>query len=685
MISTIHPCRYRLLLLAMLSTSLAAHADETRSLQEIVVTASRIELPVTSQPFAVERIDAERIQAARPLLGLDESLRVVPGLLMQNRFNYAQDLRISMRGFGARSAFGIRGIRIVVDGIPETLPDGQGGVDGIDLGAAGSIEVLKGGASAIYGNAGGGVILVTTAPGPEADEVTLSLASGSDGYRRWQAGVAGDNGPVNYRLAVSELALDGYREHSEARNRQASGRLALSAVAGGDWLFSAHYTDQPQAEDPGGVNREQFETAPRAARDANVAFDAGESLRQLRLGARFERTLASAARLSVRQYWTERDFLGRLPFASGGVIDLERRFVGGGVAWQQPLRLGTGEHLLVAGIDVDRQDDERQRFDNMAGIAGAVTLAQRERVDSIGAYVQSQWRLGSRWQATVGARFDRLDFDVTDRFLVDGDDSGARRFSEWSPVLGVLWQASPQWQGYANLSRSFESPTTTELANPSTTGGFNPELAAATALHRELGVRYDGARDRWSAALFDIRLRDELISFELAAFPGRDFFENAGSSERRGVELSWQRRWRPGLDSRISYTWSDFVFDTFVSDGVSFAGNTIPGTAEHVAFATLDYTAAAGWFAALEVSYQSDITLNNANSATSDAFTLLGIRAGYEWQREALVLEPFVSISNATATEYAANTRINAFGGRYFEAGPDRSVHVGLRGRFRMR
>ncbi|MEM7611334.1 MAG: TonB-dependent receptor [Pseudomonadota bacterium] len=650
------------------------------SLDEIIVEASRMQTPIGRLPFAADVIDQTSIQQARPLLGLDESLQSVPGLLLQNRFNYAQDLRISMRGFGARSAFGIRGVRIVVDGIPETLADGQGGIDGIDLGSAERIEVLRGGASAIYGNAGGGVILIESERGGETPTLSVGLASGSDGYERVQSKFKGQAGRLNYLFNASNLSYDGYRDHNEARNRQYNLRMAYAASDRDNWLFSAHHTDQPIANDPGGITREQAELAPTSARDANVSFNAGEVLTQTRLGARYQRSMSNGGELTLRQYWLQREFDGLLPFQGGGAIDLDRRYAGSGLQYRQPFVLAGRQHQLVGGLDYDVQNDQRARFDNVLGQRGAETLRQNERVTSVGAYLQAEFDVSDSVLMTIGARRDRLRFRVLDQFAADGDASGERRFSEWSPLAGVHWQFSDNASVYVNASRSFESPTTTELANPSAMGGFNPALESQLARHGEIGLRVTVADGhRLNAAVYRIELDGELIPFELPAFPGRDFFANAGESRRNGFESVWRAQWSPAWQSSLTYTWSDFRFRRFVDDnGNVFDGNRVPGTARHVGHAAINYAHTSGWYARGEASYVNGIVLDNANTERTDSHILVELAAGTQWASGDWMFAPYVTLSNVFDEAYTANARINAFGRRFFEPGPGRSIFIGI-------
>lgn len=654
-----------------------AVAQQNAQLEEVVVTATRVDQALRELPFAVDVIEAEDIQVARPLLGIDEALQGVPGVLVQNRFNYAQDLRISVRGFGARSAFGIRGIRVLIDGIPATLPDGQSGVDGIDTGVAGRIELLRGSVAARYGNAGGGVLLIETARGSEQPTLRLRGAVGSDGYRRQQLAFEGTSGDWNYLASVADLDYTGFRDHAATRNRQASVRLEYTGAEDADWLFTLHHTDQPEAFDPGGINQAQAEADPSSARDANVRFGAGEALEQTRAGLRYRRALSDRSELLWRVYATDRSFDGLLPFGNGGAIDLDRTFYGTGLQWSH--RDASGRHQISFGFDLDRQDDERQRFVNDNGVRGAVTLDQTERVDASGAYALWQWSPADQWRVDAALRYDQVDFDVDDQRLIDGDNGGSLRFDAWSPSIGVSWSIDDSTTWYASVSRSFETPTTTELANPSNAGGFNPDLDPQIALQTELGLRWFADRHQVTAALFRIDVDEELIPFELAAFPGRDFFENAGESRRHGLETSWRADWSDNWQSQLSYTFSDYEFRRFVTDGGSdFSGNAVPGIARHQYFAAIRYRDDAGWFGALEATRVSGIVANNAGTVSSSPFTRVELRAARKWVSSEWTLEPYLSISNALDDDYTANVRVNAFGARYFEPGPDRAIFVGF-------
>ena len=462
---------------AAVASSLDAGQQGAGEIDEISVTVTRMHGTVRQAARSISVADKSRIQDASQQLALDEALAGIPGLYMQNRYNFAQDLRVSIRGFGARSSFGIRGIRIFVDDIPETLPDGQSQVDSIDIGSAERIEVLRGPASSLYGNASGGVIAVQSELGNSPPFAEARLAAGDFGFGKIQAKFGGDLDTVDYLLNVSRLQIDGYRDHSRAEGNLINAKLGLDFSPIDRLIVTLNHTDQPVADDPGGLNAAEASANPSAARDRNVLFNAGEALSQQRAGLIYRRDRENGA-LMIRNYYVWRDFSNMLPFTSGGAVDLERFFYGAGVQYNG--RYMQDDSLkLTAGIDADRQDDERQRFDNNMGTVGNLVFDQDERVTSIGVYLQGRYRIGDAWSLLAGARYDRIQYDVTDNFLSDGDDSGKIDFTELSPSLALNYEFSTGVV-FASFATSFETPTTTELANPDGSGGFNESLDAQT-------------------------------------------------------------------------------------------------------------------------------------------------------------------------------------------------------------
>lgn len=645
-------------------------------LDEVVVTATRLQTTVREAARSVSVVDQQHIQRGMQQLALDEALAGVPGLYMQNRYNMAQDLRISLRGFGARSAFGIRGIKIIVDGIPETLPDGQAGVDSIDLGSAKSIQIIRGPSSSLYGNASGGVIVIESESGSKPPFYEARLATGGLGYQKYQLKAGGAAGKFDYLANISSQELDGYREHSASEGTLFNGRFGIQLAEDDSLTFVLNSTDQPHAQDPGGINAAQVDLDRKSARAANLIYDAGEALDQQRFGIVYQRDRAAGS-LTIRNYYVWRDFSNFLPFESAGAVDLDRFFYGFGAQYTFADVLPEQFELML-GFDIDRQDDTRKRFDNLQGHVGPMRLNQSERVNSDGVFVQSKYLFNPRWDMSAGLRYDNIKFDVTDHYLSDGDDSGKISFDQFSYSFG-LNRKLERGVLFAAIGSSFETPTTTELANPDGSGGFNQSLEPQTAINYELGYKTGTEQLYYEVAVFHINLKNELVPFELPESPGRTFYINAGKSSRTGIETAVSWRGSNGFGIDASFTWSNFKFDRFIDEnGRDFSGSRLPGVPEYFAFLSLNYENSRGFTATFETLYSGSLFANNANSVKVTDYVVSSLRATYDVQTAKLLLQPYIGINNLFNEYYNSNIRINAFGGRYYEPAPERNVYAGI-------
>jgi iron complex outermembrane receptor protein len=650
-------------------------------LEEIIVGATRIDVQWEQFPFAASTLSGEQVQRARQQLGLDESLVSVPGLFFQNRYNFAQDLRIAIRGFGVRANFGIRGIRIFADDIPLTLPDGQGSVDAIDLGSVDEIQVLRGPFSAVYGAASGGVIDIRTESGPDRSFVSARLNAGAYDYRQAQLKAGGQSGRLNWLANASATELDGYRDHARFESRLFNGKFRYDFSSDASLTLVLNAVNQPTAEDPGALNAREVAADRRQAAPRNLLYHAGESLRQNSLGLAFRQNFEGGHSLLLRSYYVGRDFSNRLPFdvnsnGQGGSVDLDRGFAGVGGHYGWSGAFGGMSNELVLGFDYDAQRDHRRRYANNQGVLGDLTTNQDEDVTNLGFFIQDMLDLSESLRLTVGGRIDNVDYRVTDRTGEGGD--GKRDFTEFSPMAGLSWGRTEAVNIYGNVSRSFDPPATTELANPYGPTGFNPDLESQTATNFELGVkgRLNG-RLRYEVALFHIDVQDEIVPFELEG-SGQSFFENAGSSTHDGFESSLTLELAPGLTGTATYTWSDFSYDEFTgSGGQVYDGKRIPGVPEHLFNADISWVHASGFYAGWDLLYAGSFFADNANTVETDAYLVSNLRAGFRWQTGAWLFEPFLGINNLFDEKYMANVRLNASFGRYYEPAPERNVYVG--------
>lgn len=655
--------------------------DTVATLPTLTVSATRMERPLDELPTAVTQINAESIQRGNLQISLDEALQEVPGVFILNPYNYAQDTRIAIRGFGARSDFGIRGIRLVVDGIPATTPDGQGEVDGLDLGSAERIEVLRGPASALYGSASGGVIRIETESGTAVPFTETRLSGGEDGFFNAQFKAGGQDGPLNYLLSTSYLMFDGYRKNSATENTRINGKLEYELDESMRLRLVFNMIDFPQQDDPGGLTRAEAEANPRQARQRNLDFDGGESVSQQRVGLVYLWDFDETRSLESRLHYTHRDFANKLPFPDGGQVTFDRNFYGTGLLYRQ-----TGEQLRwSAGFDLDVQEDARRNYNNLNGQRGPLALDQDETVRSIGVFISQGWQFHDNFELSAALRYDEVHFDVDDRFLSDGNDSGDIRFTEWSPMAGLTWSPNEAVTVYANVSTAFETPTTTEFDNP-TGGGFNTALGSQNATNYEIGIkgerRVDDRPLRYELTAFHIEIDDALVPFELAAFPGREFYSNAGESRRQGVEAALATDLGAGWSLGLNYTWSDFRYRDFESGNQDLSGKRIPGIPEHTAALRVDYQHPSGFFAGWRTRLVGSFYADDANGEKIDAYSVSDLRLGYTHQAGNWTVEPYLSINNVLDERYFGNIRINAFGGRFFEPAPERSLFGGIRVRY---
>ncbi len=657
------------------SPSDADAADLAASaLRSITVTSQRIPEDLVEVPAAVGVVDRADVQLGRQQIGLDESLVKIPGLFLQNRYNFAQDLRISSRGFGARSSFGIRGLKVFVDGIPATLPDGQTGVDDIDIGSIERMEVMRGPSSSLYGPAAGGVIAIFSEDPPEQSFAQARLSFGEFGFEKYQLKAGGRARSLGYFVSASHFSLDGHREHSRTRTSMLNAKLRYEIDPTSDLTATFNATDSPRADDPGGLTAEEAREDPRQASANNLLYDVGERLDQQRLGLFYRKSFGGSHEVAVRNYYVWRDFSNLLP---GSSVDLERFFLGGGLGYAYTDDVLGRPNRLAVGFDVDAQRDRRKGFDNQRGVRGSLVRDQDEDVTSYGVYLQDRLDLGWNLRLSAGVRWDRVEFRVNDRLLSDGDQSDGIHFDEISPAGGVLWSPLPSLHVYANFSTSFETPTTREFADPEGGGGFNTALEPQTATNYEIGVKgLLPGRLRYGLALFAIDVRDELVPYY--GIDDRTYYRNAGRSKRRGVELDLAVEPMHGVLATLAYTYSDFSFDEYQARGEIYDGNRIPGIPCHQLFGELGYRHASGFYATWDALYVGAFYADDANSVETDPYWVSSLRVGHRLRIRSLEIAPFLGVNNLFDQRYDANIRINAPAERFFEPAPSRHFYGGL-------
>ena len=658
-----------LFLLLLIPLFLSAQTDSTRldTLRAVTISATRLPTNANTSALSASVLEGAYIRQAQPQLSLQESLAAVPGLFMLNEANFAQDLRISIRGFGARAGFGIRGIKLLLDGIPESAPDGQAQVDNLDMATIQRIEVLRGASGGLYGNASGGVISLSSEPVPEKHFAKARLSGGSYGFRQLhaQGGLAFEKS--GFRASITQLDLKGYREHTALRSTLANGQWAWKPDSSAQLKILLNYVNSPQADDPGALSLAQVTADRRAANPNNIRFQAGEAVQQGRVGLVYEKNWAKQRQLRLRAYSSWRDFENRLPFQNGGQVAFQRWFAGGGGQYDWALR----NWRFSTGFDLDRQSDQRQRFDNLDGQRGDLSLDQQETFTGAGAYSLAEWKPAGAWAFSGGLRLDLVRLGVEDHFDADGLQSGHSTYRRASPWAGVTLRLHPRLRAFANISTNFETPTLNELSNnPDNTGGFNTALKPQRTLSLETGLRGQWPVGlAWELAFYRTITRDELSPYELASFPGRTFYRNAGVTLRQGLEMAL--RWRPvaGLELSWSASIADFKFRKYETPAGNFEGKRLPGLPQHWGMAEARYKHGSGVFALAQVRHTGRYFADDANLVAVDAYSLVNLRLGYARIFSKSSLEIFLGADNVFGVEYFNNVRLNAGGGRYFEPG----------------
>ncbi len=680
-------------LLGMAPAMAAVAQSQVPETAPVVVTGTRLGVSVLDTPASVDVVEGSAMRRGQPGINLSEGLGGVPGLQVQNRQNYAQDLQISSRGFGARSTFGVRGVRLYVDGIPATMPDGQGQTSNIDIGSLDRVEVLRGPFSALYGNSSGGVILAYTEDGAAPPSVSASVWGGSFGTWRYGAKASGAEGVVDYVLDLSRMTTDGFRDRSAARKNLGNAKLGVQLDDASRLTIVANSVDL-KAQDPLGLTYAQFQDEPRSA-DLASQYDTRKTVRQTQGGLVYERHVDGANTLRVMLYYGQRDttqFQAIPPTAqiaptqAGGVIDLTRRYGGADLRWTSELAMAGRPLTLVGGFAYDTLRETRRGYQNFIGtgssqqlgVQGALRRDETNTVYNADPYVQASWRVTPQWTLDAGLRYSTVDFDSHDHYIApgNGDDSGGARYRRALPVAAIGYEPVAGTRLYASYGRGFETPTLNEIAyRPGGLPGLNFGLAPALSTHVEAGVKTRVGDGLLTAAVFHVSTDDEIVS--AGSSGGRTTFRNAGRTRRDGLELGWSTRFAGQWRAQLAYTWLDARYRDDAGGGIR-AGNRIPGIARQSAFASLGWAPPQGWQAAIEGRYLSQLYADDANDAAAPGYAVAALSAGYIKQIGAWELSAYARVDNLFDRHYAGSVIVNESNGRYYEPAPGRSVGMGL-------
>lgn len=663
------------------------------------VEATRTDTTYLQTPASVFRIDAPQVDTSSQV-NLTEVVKGVPSLQIRNRENYAQDLQLSMRGFGARSTFGVRGIRLYVDGIPATMPDGQGQTSNIDLSSLDHVEVLTGPFSSLYGNSSGGTILTSTKEGQGKDSIELSYSGGSHDKSRaglvLQGGAKGANEP-SYVISSSYFDTDGYREHSGAEKVLNNAKLSWDLDDGSKINWITNYV-KIHADDPQGLTHDQWNANPKQQVPFLKQFNVRKDIEQTQTGVTWSKPINDKNELYAMAYLGNRQVTQyqSIPKSTqdasinhaGGVIDFERDYYGADFRW-------TGKELLPnttlsVGVALDAMDEDRKGFENFNlvngqpsyGVKGNLRRDEDNTLWNIDPYLQASWQFLPTWRLDTGVRYSNVHYKSKDNYLSNGDDSGKTDYSKVLPSAALSWQILPELMAYVSYAKGFETPTFTEMAyRPDGESGFNFDLTASTSDTYETGLKSQNQLGDFTLAVFQTKTKDDIVS--AGNSNGRSTFRNADKTLREGLEFAWNKKLWRDLTATASYTYLDATFDADIPALGSIAqipsGNAIPGIAKNQAYASLAWQPSHGLYGGVDVQYMDKVYVNDTNSDAAPSYSVTSANVGYAWVMGDWKVNSFARVDNLFDKNYAGSVIVNDGNGRYFEPADGRNWSAGLR------
>lgn len=685
------------LLTAVILQSMHAYAETTEyQLPVITVQAVHTDSELLSTSASIQKVQAATVQN-NANVNLSEVLQGVAGLQINNRENYAQDLQISMRGFGARSTFGVRGIRMYVDGIPATMPDGQGQSSNIDLNSLDHIEVLTGPFSSLYGNSSGGTILAESKEGQGKDSIQVGLNAGSHHKQQANIQLQGGSEQANqpaYVISSSYFDTDGFRDDSAAQKVLNNAKLTWNLEDGSkiNWVMNRVDID---ADDPQGLSREQWKANPKQVNDSNNIYNVRKEIEQTQTGLTWTKPLNDQQELYSMLYLGNRQVvqyqsIPKGPQANarhaGGVIDFDRDYYGADFRW-------TGKEVLpnttlVAGVALDRMVEDRKGYNNYnhagtLGVKGDLRRNENNTLWNLDPYVQASWQFLPTWHLDTGLRYSNVHYESDDHYIVagNGDDSGSTDYQKLLPSVALGWEILPELYAYASYGKGFETPTFTEMAYPTlATSGINFDLKPASSDTYELGLKSQNAFGLFTLAVFNTVTKNDIVPDDANA--GRNTFRNAEQTLRQGAELAWQQQLWRDLKLSASYSYLDATFDADIAATTTKPliekGTYIPGIAKNQAFSRIAWQPEQGFQAGLEARYMDKIYVDDINSDTAPSYTVVAANVGYLWVNRDWKVNSYARVDNLFDRNYVGSVIVNDGNSRFFEPADGRNFSVGM-------
>ncbi len=671
----------------------ALAADTVFQMAPVVVTATRGERSSFDLPVSIDSLNQDQIQDGRLQMNLSESMARIPGIVVNNRNYLAGDTQISSRGFGARAGFGVRGLRLYSDGIPATMPDGQGQVSHFDLGSAARVEVLRGPFSVLYGSSSGGVISVFTEDGSPGVQITPSVAAGSFDSQRIGTKVSGDNGTLNYVADATSYRTHGYRDHSAGERNLVNSKLRWRPDTDSTLTLVFNAVDMPDLQDPMGLDRLSYETNPKQALASAYTYNTRKSSDQQQLGLAFEKrfggsdTLNSAVYLGHRKNITFQSIPAATQAAAthpGGVAALAREYWGIDLHWTHTAKVAGGPLTITAGLNYDNLDEARTGYQNFIGtqlgVQGALRRDEDNTLYNFDQYLQAQWEPGTEWMLMAGLRRNTVSLASKDKYIVGTnlDDSGAVKFSDVTPVMGATWHANESMNVYATYGKGFETPSMTELAYRTSGSGMNLAVQAATSENLECGIKAMlGKNASLNLALFEVHTENEIVVD--TSLNGRTTYRNGGRTRRSGLEAGLSAGWSNGLGLALAYTNLTARYSDTVAGSTILAGKFIPGIPRSTVSAEVSWKhRPSGFNVALELRGVSKIWVDDANSDAAEANNTANLRFGFEQKSGGWQFKEFLRVDNMGDRRASGSVIVNEGNKRYFEPMPGRNWLTGV-------
>ena len=635
-------------------------------LDNVIVKSTKINSNKKEIPLSVSIKNFRDEKNYNSQSSFSDFTRNTPGLFTSSSNNFSQDLRISIRGFGARSAFGIRGIKLIVDGIPETTPDGQSQLDNLPLGLVSSVEILRGPNANLYGNSSGGVISINTLTKSSEKHYRYSGIFGAYQYQSLQRTRILDWNSSSLIIHYDKRRSNGYRDQSGYKSNILNLKYINDLDNKNKIAWQINYTDSPYAYDAGGLKLSEVENDRRQARKNNIDYDTYEKVKHLKTGISWNHKRNENSFFDSYFFYQKRDFFTKLPFNFGGVISLDRDYYGLGTKYTKRYALDNRSRTLVLGLDYLNQSDERKRYKNDLGVKGEITFDQIERFKSTGLYILSQTSYDSGFLVRYGIRYDVN--------IIRTDSSSSIMLDKLNPSLGLSYKVNSNDNIFFSFGTSFETPTLNELSNNPNGEGLNEDLKSSSSLNYEIGWRKEVSNLTLEAIAYVISSENEILPYELEQFPGKNFYQNVGSTSRYGLELNSQLSFKGGRIN-LSYTLSKNKFEDFLIDNNNLADNLIPGIPSQMLDLDIIFKLSRDRSLIISNRLIGERYADNANETLISSYNLLNIKYSKEIFSSS---EIFLGVNNAFNQEYFDNIRINAFGKRYYEPAPKRNFYFGI-------